>query len=280
MGTQWQISIWDTDAGLCAELEQQTRQLCIEFDALYSRFRKDSLIWQLAGQTGTYEVPADLTTMLQLYEQLYATTAGKCTPLVGYTISDLGYDADYSLAPKDTIRKTPPLPEALRILDDTHIELLAPALIDLGALGKGYAVDLLAALLEQHEVQRYLVNGSGDIRYRSTGEPIRIGLEHPDDHSKVIGVCTMENGAMCSSAGNRRRWNDYHHIIDPQSGQSVTNLLAVWVTTERAALADGLATSLFLVEPDQCKTADRYEYCLLDANYRVRTSGGFQADLY
>jgi FAD:protein FMN transferase len=137
MGTGWNISIWDTiDDRSFEKIRTEIIRRSEEFDRLYSRFIESSLVWNLARSGGTHAVPRDLVAMLRIFEKLHALSDGACNPLVGFSLSDLGYDKDYSLSPKETIRTTPLLQETLRIIDDEHIELSQPVLIDIGALGK------------------------------------------------------------------------------------------------------------------------------------------------
>jgi FAD:protein FMN transferase len=281
MGTHWQISIWDSvNPPLLTAIQQSIATQSAAFCQLYSRFDKTSLVWKLAAEPGTHRVPADLVTMLRLYEALYRATDGKCNPLIGFSISDLGYDADYSLKAKAAIRPVPELPATLRILDDETIELRAPALIDLGALGKGFFVDTIAAYLDSQGLQRFLVDGSGDVYYQTDGPVIQAGLEHPDDSAKVIGVVEMGTGAMCSSGRNRRAWGNRHHIIDATSLHSPEGLLSSWVLADSAVLADALATCLFLVPPETLQSHWPFSCCLLNSEYRVKRSPGFRAELF
>lgn len=281
MGTHWKISIWDAlDTKTAADIEQSIRGASEAFDAAYSRFRSSSLVCALAQRTGLQEVPRDLVSMLRVYEKLHDLSGGMCNPLVGFALCDLGYDAEYSLRPKEHVRPVPRLHDALRVIDDTHIELHESVLIDLGALGKGFFVDRIGSMLSEAGMQRYLVDGSGDISYQGNGIPLRMGLEHPGDHAKVIGVRKLTNGAMCSSAGNRRAWGRHHHTIDPFTLSSPTEIIATWVIADHAALADGLATCLFFCPPEAFEEQYCFDYCILNKNYHVKRSKGFGGELY
>ncbi len=281
MGTQWRMTFWDDmDDALFTRLQEKIIQDSREFDRAYSRFKKDSLIWTLTQARGVTEVPVDMVKMLRLYEKLHRLSGGKCNPLVGFALSDLGYDAEYSLKTKDVIRPVPPLTEALTIVDDTHIDLRESVLIDLGALGKGFFVDKIAAFLHSEGLKRYLVDGSGDMLYRGNGEKIRVGLEHPGDATKVVGVVEMTGGAMCGSASNRRRWGKYHHTIDPTTLTSPSEIIATWVVSGSAALSDGLATCLFLTPPELYTKTFDFEYCILHKDYKIKRSAGFAAELF
>lgn len=280
MGTAWAVTIWDAlSEAAAAELERTIVADAEAFNALYSRFKKDSLIWKLTETRGKVPVPRDLVAMLRLYEKLHDLSGGKCNPLVGFALSDLGYDADYSLTPKAAIRPVPNFHDALEIVDDETISVQRPCLIDLGALGKGYFVDTIAALLEGKGLTRFLVDGSGDVRYRGD-ESIRAGLEHPADPTKAIGVVLLNNASLCGSASNRRRWRQYHHTIDPFSLSSPEDVIATWVRADSAAVADGLATCLFLTPPELYATDFAFGWAVLDRDYRLTTSPGFAAEVF
>jgi thiamine biosynthesis lipoprotein len=280
MGTSWKVTVWDDipEATFLA-LEQTIRAYCSIFDHTYSRFIKESFISQLSDVTGAHEVNPEFVEILGLYKKLFILSEGVFTPLVGDTLSDLGYDATYSLERKKKIRRVPDFLTTVKVIDARHIELKEKSTIDIGAIGKGFAVDAIANILEQKNVQTYLVDGSGDIRYKGTA-PITVGLEDPDDTTKVIGSLEFSTGAMCSSATNRRNWQGMHHIIDPRTNESADHIMASWVIADSAAIADGLSTALFLCPPEQFEKEFRFEYLLLNKDRKVKRSHGFTAELY
>lgn len=280
MGTHWEVSIWDPlEKDQLQKLNQEIIAMSEVFDNTYSRFIPTSLVSQISSQTGTVEVPEDFIHMLKLYEQFFKVSQKKVNPLIGNTLSDMGYDQKYSLKKKKTIHHTPDLLETVTIIDNTHIKIKEPVLFDFGGLGKGYFVDKITQFLLKNNVRNILVNGSGDINYQGD-TPITVGLEHPLDTTKVIGTLEFSRGAMCSSATNRRAWGEYHHIIDPVSLKSPSEILAAWVTTETAALADGLTTALFFVPPEQFLPHYKFEYLLLNKDLKVKRSPGFKAVLF
>ncbi len=281
MGTHWEVSIWDDiKAPFFKEIEEKVISSSADFDQTYSRFIADSFISELSSQTGKVKVPEELVTMLRYYKKLYKLSGGKFTPLVGTTLEDMGYDREYSLKEKGSIHPIPDFDKAITIIDDHQIELHTPSLIDLGALGKGYFVEKIAKLLTKNNINHYLVNGSGDICYAGQGKSIKVGLEHPHDSKKVIGMIEMTEGSMCSSGSNRRSWGKYHHIIDPDTLSSTTEIIASWVIAESATVADALATALFLSPPEAFITEFVFEYLLLNKDMRVKRSEGFKAKLF
>lgn len=251
-----------------------------EFDALYSRFKSDSLVTKLSKQTGTVEVPEDLVAMLRLYQGLNKATAGKINPCIGFALEDIGYDAAYSLTPRNVVRAVPSCIDAVTIEDDTHITLHQEVLLDLGALGKGFVVDLIHDAVREAGVSRFLIDGSGDIRYfDANNETIVCGLEDPRNPQHAIGTLSLAGGALCASAVNRRVWRSFNHYLDPESKTSPEVVAAVWVKADTAALADGLSSALFFVAPEEL-SGFSFEYLILNKEMGIKKSAGFTADFF
>lgn len=275
MGTTWEITVWDREVDA-----SEIIRLSNEFDTAYSRFIKNSFVSNTSHKTGTIKVPEDFTQILALYFKLYPLSQKKLTPLIGHTLEEIGYDADYSLISHKTINNVPDLFETVSIVDSTTIEIKIPVLFDFGAIGKGFFVDVVTTYLKEKGVKRFLVNGSGDISYVSNGEEITVGLENPLDSSQIIGTVKMKHGCMCSSATNRRAWGKYNHIIDPHTLASPAEIIASWVIADSAAVADGLATALFMVPPENFAKDFKFEYCLLNKDLQVKRSSGFTTELF
>jgi thiamine biosynthesis lipoprotein len=134
-------------------------------------------------------------------------------------------------------------------------------------------------MLAQRGLRRFLVNGSGDIRYVGT-EPVLCGLEHPVDKTKVIGSLRIASGALCASGTDRRSWDGRNHVLDPITFTSPTEIVATWVLSDHAALSDALATCLFFVDPESLAQQFHFEYCILNRDMRVQYSSDFSAEWY
>lgn len=279
MGTSWEITIWDKiNPTPLKKIQTEITSLSNDFNNTYSRFEEKSLVSKISKKSGRHKVPAGFMNMLVLYKDLFESTGGKVNPLVGKTLEDLGYDKNYSLKPKGKISQVPNL-NTVSIIDSGTIETRIPLLFDFGALGKGYFVDIIKEILLKQNLRHFLINGSGDMYYMGE-KPITAGLEHPNDSTKVIGVKTMTTGALCASANNRRRWGKFTHTIDPLTLNTEHEIIATWVASEKAAIADALATALFFVSPERLRGKYDFEYLMLNKNYRVKTSKDFNAKLY
>lgn len=278
IGTHWHIDIYET---LSSEQESALlsliRDRIEQFETTYSRFRPDSLISRIAQTAGEYTLPDDAELLLATYQVLYTATHGLFTPFMGQILVDAGYDAHYSLQQARELQAPPKWEEVMEYIHPV-LQVKKPFLFDFGAAGKGYLIDIVAKLIEAYGIKAFCVDAGGDILHRDT-VPLQIGLEHPDDTTKVIGVIALHNKSLCGSSGNRRKWQHFHHIINPDSLSSPSTILAVWVIADTTLLADALATCLFFVGHS---TLDQYsfEYLLLRDDYSIEKSTGFAAVVY
>ncbi|MFZ2707150.1 MAG: FAD:protein FMN transferase [Minisyncoccia bacterium] len=284
LGTSWTIQIWDSLSE--NEYENLSASLCAitqKFEDTYSRFKRDSLMWQLTSRRGIVEVPKDFVQILRWYIRVYPLTRKKITPLIGFALCDAGYDASYetkdTFTEKEQKRTIPDLTIAVSIIDDTHIILSESVLFDFGAIGKGYLVDKCAAFLKEEGVNRYLVEGGGDIFYEGAGVPITVGLEHPEDATKLIGTVELTQGSVCGSSIRKRVWGKHSHYVDPDTHVSPNSIVALWVVGSSATLADAVSSSLFFSEPKDI-VGIPFEYCIIHDDMKVDVSLGFKANLF
>ncbi|WP_449385631.1 FAD:protein FMN transferase [Cellulomonas soli] len=271
IGTSWLVV---TDRPLTTRTRADLLDLVQEVEATCSRFRRDSLLAACrdAPHGGRFRFPAHTTALFDLLDALHTATDGAVDPLVGHDLERLGYDRDYTLIP------APPGPrhastwgtavrhEGADLLTD------GPVVIDLGAAGKGHVVDLVCSALREAGVERAVVDAGGDLRVLGD-TPVRIGLEDPRDPSRVLGVLDVHERALCASASNRRTWGPgLHHLLDARTGRPVQDVLATWVLADSAALADGLATALFVADAAPLVEHFTFSWVRLLATGRAQTS--------
>jgi thiamine biosynthesis lipoprotein len=306
IGTTWRIDIFDDlsaadQATKEAEVLARIKERIGVFDKAYSRFRDDSLVMEMSKKSGTYELPGDADPMMSLYHDLYKKTDGLVTPLIGNLISDAGYDAKYSLQTKNELKAPPAWDEAIEFEASKNVQppilvIKKPVLLDFGAAGKGYLIDLVGEVLETNGINHFGINAGGDILYKNktsankradknkktdkNGGSIQIGLEDPEDLKKIIGVCNLKDGSICGSAGNRRKWGKFTHIINPKTLESPSDIVAVWVTAKNALLADALATCLFFVPARKLSDDYDFEYLLIKKDRSFEKSTDFSAELF
>lgn len=276
IGAPWRI---DTPDGLSESQRAVITDRIAAFDRDWSRFRTDSLVSRISRAAGRHRLPADAGPLLDWYRELYAATGGRVSPLVGRTLESLGYDASYRLTPVAERVAVPSWADAMA-WDGDYLDTARPVLLDVGAAGKGYLVDLISELLVDMGVGTHVVDASGDLRVRGDVTE-RVALEHPADPSKAIGVVELRDGSLCASASNRRSWGDgLHHVIDAVTGIPTASVIATWAAAADALHADGLATALFFEpDPNLFASSDVY-YVRMFANGRVEHSPSFPGELF
>ncbi|MGV8851150.1 MAG: FAD:protein FMN transferase [Rhodoglobus sp.] len=275
IGAPWQI---DTAHTLGADVESAIAERIDQFDHTYSRFREDSLVTTIARTPGAYTFPADAPPLFELYRRLYDATAGAMSPLVGRALEELGYDRTFSLQPTATRTRVPEWNEAIS-WNGSELTTITPVMLDVGAAGKGYLVDLVAHVLRDHGIDASTVDASGDILHR--GETaLRVALEHPLDTNKAIGVVSVRNQAICASAPNRRAWAGMHHILDARTGLPTERIIATWAIAATALEADGLATALFFAEPSALAPDFDFQWVRMLSTGRVEYSPDIDGELF
>jgi thiamine biosynthesis lipoprotein len=278
IGAPWRI---DTAEPLPSDLVAAIARRIEEYDLVYSRFRDDSLVARIAEAAGRYEFPADAAALFGLYRSLYIATDGAVTPLVGARLESLGYDRTYSLRP-DGSRIPVPARDDVVDWDGAVLTTTAPVLLDVGAAGKGYLVDLVARMLRDAGIDEYVVDASGDLVHRGP-ESMTVALEHPSDPSIAIGVYELQNAALCASSGNRRTWGDgLHHILDGLTGEPTMSVAATWAIAPTALEADGLATGLFFRGADAFAAigAGDFQYVRLFPDNRAEFSTDLHGEMF
>nr|WP_207949354.1 FAD:protein FMN transferase [Microcella frigidaquae] len=274
-------------SSLGAALSEDDREAVLariaQFDRDWSRFRDDSLVSRIAREPGSWTLPADAEPLLDLYERLHAATDARLSPLVGASLERLGYDAAYRLQPAGDPLPAPRWQDSLslrRTADGLVLDTATPLLLDVGAAGKGYLVDLVGELLVQRGLPDTVVDASGDVRVRGE-RSIRVALENPFDPSKALGVVELRDQALCASATTRRAWGEgLHHIIDAITGRPVDAVVATWVIADSALVADGVATAMFLADPARLCRVFAVEWVRLMADGRLEASAGLRGELF
>ncbi|AVG23374.1 flavin transferase [Pontimonas salivibrio] len=277
IGVPWVI---DTSVTLPETLRQAISTRIDEFDRTYSRFRGDSLVAQVSSEAGEYLFPPDIVDLFSLYESLYTATGGALSPVVGNALEHWGYDAQYRLEP--AAGRPPSIPRFSDVLSLEGNTLLAPrpVSIDIGAAGKGYLVDEVFRIVREAGIEDVVVDASGDIRAH-TSAPERVGMEHPGNPERVVGVVELSGQSLASSSPNRRSWAPgVHHILDALTGLPTSTIRASWVVAAECAVADGLATALFVVKPEVLEEYFSFQWAIIDGHGVLTHSTDFPGEVY
>lgn len=279
IGTSWEIV---TEQPLPGDLRDEVEARIERFDREWSRFRPDSVVSSLAHDGGAVAAPEDAAPMLDALSELADATGGAVNPLVGGSLEALGYDAGYSL--RDAGARAAPADWRRRLTwQDGRLALTGPAIIDVGALGKGRLVDIVRDLVCTAATGDVTVDAGGDLAVR--GRPQRVGLEHPFDPRRIIGVWEVTDAALCASATNRRAWpsatgTPLHHVLDARTGVPVRTIAATWAVALDAMTADAVATALFFDGGPRLAQEWGVAWVRMTTDGAVEWSPGCRAELF
>ncbi len=200
----------------------------------------------------------ELIDFLLYAKEVYALTGGKTNVMIG-ALTSLWHDA------REGGGYVPDAAELEAAAEHIGIELLeidevactaritdSRARIDVGALGKGYATEAAAQLLEGRGVTSYVLNIGGNIRtvgQKPDGSDWSIGITDPRDVSKTAATVLISE-LSCVTSGDYQRYftlngTRYHHIIDTETLMPAEYFSSVTVICKDSALADALSTALF-----------------------------------
>ena len=275
LGTGMVISV---DSPIDDKVRSAMESLIEDYEHVLSRFRNDSLIAAIgkAEHGGSFDFPDWCAPLFDLYDALFSATSGAIDPCVGEDLIRLGYDASLSF----TVTQDAP--------------------------------DLLGRMLQSSQ---FVIDAGGDLLIHAE-QPISVALEDPEDQSHAIGIAHIANGALCASAPSRRHWNvavnertqiAIHHLLNAIDGLPAQQTEASWAyipcnpqhfnklhhTADKsanatpdiardypAAVADGLATALFVSDATQLQRTFDFAYATLNESRQIAASRNFPAELF
>ncbi|MHB8377585.1 MAG: FAD:protein FMN transferase [Dehalococcoidia bacterium] len=279
-------------AGALASAEQ----IFHEVEDRCSRFRTTSELSELNACAGaTVAVSGELFAVLEHARDYHRLTGGIFDPAVLPELEAAGYDRSFDLIAGRDLgvasggrAQTRHSIAELR-LDRRRQAIRAPAglRLDLGGIGKGFAVD--AAAVRLRPLRDYLVDAGGDIFAAGDGpdgDGWLVGVASPSEAAPDLGVVRLHDEALATSTTAVRRWRRngrvQHHLIDPRTGAPVENgVLSVSVLARCAMDADVFAkTALLLGREDGSRFLEAHGAAglFVMSDGRSHASQGWQMD--
>ncbi|KIL38957.1 thiamine biosynthesis protein ApbE [Gordoniibacillus kamchatkensis] len=233
---------------------RQVEQAC-------SRFSPDSELMMACRQFGT-PVPVSpfLFEPLKFALEVAKWTDGVFDPTVGGLMEEHGFNRHYLTG--QTILS--PSAESVTYRDvivnerDRTVLLRKPLVIDLGAVAKGFAIDLAAS--ELREFDGFVVNAGGDLfagGVDESGSDWEIGIRHPYHKDQIVQSVTVSNEAVCTSGSYERKSAKVpgtHHLLHPKTRRSPNVWISCSIIAPFAMMADAMATAAFLLVENRGKT--------------------------
>ncbi|WP_396637095.1 FAD:protein FMN transferase [Maribacter sp. R77961] len=203
-----------------------------------------------------------------LSKEIYEATNGYFDPTVGNLVNAWGFGPEEQMV-MDSVKvdsllnyvgfdKVQISSENIIVKEDANIYF------DFNAIAKGYAIDRVAAMLNDKGLQNFLVEVGGEIVAKGTNvvknKPWVVGIDDPEavGGRELKLLINLENKALASS-GNYRKYRidsitgkRYVHTIDPITGYTKdSNTLGVTIIAENCALADAYATAFMAMDLDE-----------------------------
>ena len=240
----------------------------------YSGVNNIKTINKSAGKSPV-TVDAALIDFLEYCKELYEITGGKTNVMLGAVLKlwhDCREAADdnFGYLSEDELPTEEELNEAMQhtsidslIIDreNSTVYISDPdASLDVGAIAKGYTVDILCERIEEAGAKHTVLNIGGNIRtigLKPDGGLWVTGITNPDRNSENTLICKIKLGsASIVTSGDYERYmmvgdKRYHHIIDPATKRPAEYFSAVSIITESSGLADALSTALFCMSYEE-----------------------------
>jgi thiamine biosynthesis lipoprotein len=265
MGSELRLTAWSADeTGAVAAFDAVFR----EFDRLedlMSVWREGSDILRLNAAAGAQPVPVsrDVRDALTIARQVSEWTDGKFDVTFG-VLSGL-WKFDY----QDKDGRVPDRTDVLKrlpLIDYRDLEVDERAgtaflkrkgmRVNLGGIGKGYAVDRAVEILRRRGLQDFMVQAGGDmyVAGRRGARPWRLGIRDPRGPAdRSFATLDLSNGTLSTSGDYERFFiangRRYSHILDLATGEPARECRSVTLVTNRAVIADALAKGVFILGP-------------------------------
>jgi FAD:protein FMN transferase len=262
MGTRIYVELWADDAAKGEEAIDAVMADMRRIDDLMSHYKPESQLSQInaRGAQEPVQVDPELFDLIKLSTHYSEITEGA----FDITYASVGHLYDYPNHVRPTEEQIkaalPGVNWRNMLLDPVHhtVKFEHPGMrIDLGGIGKGYAVDHGIAILQARGFKHALVTAGGDSRIIGDrmGRPWLVGIRHPDDKNKVITRIPLVDSAMSTSGDYERYFDEggtrYHHIIDPRTGHSASKVRSATILAPTATQTDGMSKTAFVLGPEK-----------------------------
>lgn len=224
----------------------------------FSRYRSDNIIHKINTSNGhPIIVDEETALMINFANHCYELSEGKFDITSGVLRRAWKFDGSDKIPDKEIVK------DILKQVGWKKIEWNYPQItladdmeIDLGGIGKEYAVDSTSKILQQHTDASFLVNYGGDIscpKPRNNNTPWMIGVDNPSDTSdQAAGKIALYRGGLATS-GDARRFllKDnirYSHILNPLTGFPVTGAPRSVSVIANTCLEAGMLSTFAMLE--------------------------------
>jgi FAD:protein FMN transferase len=278
MGTVGKLTAVATDAQAPSAAVEAGFARLRAVNALMSDYRPDSEISRLnaAPRNTPVELAPETFFCLERAQDIAAATDGAFDITVRPLVSLWREAAANNTLPSDdqlaAVRQSVGYQKLQLNANNRTATLSAPKMqLDLGGIAKGYALDLAAQAMQEHELAGGLVDVGGDVYafgHNADGSKWQVGIQHPFE-AGLYGVLAITDRGVATSGLQQRFFEidgrHYSHIIDPRTGRPTDQAPSVTVIAPTGLLADAWATafSVMTVTEGQALAADHPDLAVL-----------------
>ena len=262
MGTRVYVEVWADDAAKGDAAVEAVMADMRRIDELMSHYKPESQLSQINAHAAQEPVQVDPELFDLIKRSLYFSEITDGAFDITYASVGHLYNFPEHVHPSEAQIKAalPAVNYRNLLLDPVHhsVRFEHPGMrIDLGGIGKGYAVDHGIGILQARGVKHAVVTAGGDTRIIGDhrGRPWVVAIRHPDDPSKVVTRIPLSDSAMSTSGDYERYFDEkgvrYHHIIDPHTGHSASKVRSATILGPTATETDGMSKTAFVLGPEK-----------------------------
>ena len=289
MGTRITVELWHRDKAVAERSMAAVLAEMRAVDRAMSPYIASSEVSRLNDKAAGEPIVVSAELFSLIAKSLYFSKISGGAFDISFASVGRLYDYRAAVAPADTSRLNhlPAINYQLIELNDADrtIRFNHPQLkIDLGGIAKGYAVDRSIALLEQQGIRSAYVSAGGDSRILGDrrGDPWVIGIRHPRKEGEYAVKIPLVDTAMSTSGDYERYYMDgeirVHHILNPDTGKSATQVQSVSILAPLAVDSDALSTTVFVLGVEDglqlVNRIDGIEAVIIDGAGRLHYSQG------
>ena len=299
MGTELRLSAWTADESTAISAFDEVFSEFDRLESLMSNWIEDSDVSRLNVAAGERPVPvsAEVRDVLHIAHDVSEWTNGTFDITFGALAGLWKFDyqnKDDTIPPAAEVRKRLPLIDyqALDVDDEAGTAFVKKkgVTVNLGGIGKGYAIDRGVAILRRRGVRDFMIQAGGDLYVGGMrgDRPWRLSIRDPRGPAYRSFAAIELSNATFSTSGDYERFfmkdgRRYHHIMDVRTGEPAQGCRSVTLVSERAVLADALAKGVFVLGPtagmELIERLPNVEGVIVSAKNEVLISSGLKDQL-
>ncbi len=254
LGTTVRIQLIHEDTRVAEAAFERAFHAIEHVETIMSLYRPESQLRQLNTHRELRNPAPELIQVLRQAEHLATASNGA----FDVTVQPL-WELNQTARKTGNRPTTEAVQEALAAVDYRRLEIRSDALqlrspargITLNGIAQGFASDQARLALRQAGIQDALID-CGELAPlgQKAGKPWRAGIQHPRYPNAFTTIAQLQERCLATSGDYASRFGtDFrnHHIFDPQTGHSPTEIASATVAAPSATLADGLSTTLLVL---------------------------------